>query len=719
MAQSAFSPNWFRVATLRPRLRAHARTHRQVFRGADWYVLQNDQTGQFHRISATANHMVGLMTGRRTVEEIWQATLGWMGSEDDPPTQDDVIRLLSQLHAADLLAGDVPPDLGELAHRAEERARKAMMARLRNPLALRLPMIDPDRFLTATLPLARPFFTLFGALVWLGIVGAGAVIAVLNWGPLTETLVDQVLLAENLVLLALTYPVVKAVHELGHGYAAKVFGGAVHEMGLMFLVLIPVPYVDASTASGFASKWQRALVGGAGILVELALAGIAMIVWVNAEPGLVRAAALNVALIGGVSTLLFNGNPLLRFDGYYVLADLVEIPNLGTRANRHVQHLIKRHAFGLRDSTSPATARGERAWFVVYAVAAAIYRLVIMVVIALFIATKLFFVGVLLAAWAVWMAVFWPLLKGLWWIWDSPELGPRRGRAVAVTGGAVGALAGAVLLIPLPYATTLAGVVALPEDAHLRAGSSGVLAGLGAAPDETVAAGHALYTLRDPDLSARRAVLAAQRREFALRLAQERTLDATREAILQAQLDSVDSALRLLDGRIAALEVTSPHAGRFIGLLSGSDTGRYMRRGTLMGYVLGPGDPFVRAVVPPARADLVYNRAERAELRLAEAPERVLPADLVRATPKAQRRLPSAALGTTGGGPVPVDPASPDPARPDALEPVFLVDLDVALPPDRVMPGMRAHVRIDHGSATLAERLGRELRQLFLRRFDV
>ncbi len=719
MTQSAFSPNWFRVAGLRPRLRAHTRTHRQLFRGADWYVVQNDQTGQFHRISPTANHMAGLMNGRRTLEEIWQATIEWMGEEADPPTQDDVIRLLSQLHSADLLAGDVPPDLGELAHRADDRARKAMMARLRNPLALRLPLVDPDRFLSATLPLARPFFTLFGALLWLGVVTAGAAIAVLNWGPLTETVMDRVLIAENLILLAVTYPVIKALHELGHGYAAKVWGGSVHEMGLMFLVLIPVPYVDASTAYGFPSKWRRAVVGGAGILVELFLAGIAMIVWLNAEPGLIRAAALNVALIGGVSTLLFNGNPLLRFDGYYVLTDLVEIPNLGTRANRHVQHLIKRYAFGLRDSISPATARGESVWFVLYSVFAAIYRLFIMMVIALFLASKFFFVGVLLALWAVWMSVIWPLLKGLWWVWDSAELGPRRGRAIVVTGSTIAALVGAILLVPLPYATKLDGVISLPESAHLRAGASGSLAERSTATDEIVTAQRRLYRLREPELMDRREILRAQRREFALRLAQERTRDRTREAILEAQLESIDDALDLLDARIAALDVLSPSDGRFIGLLSDDDLGRYVTRGTLVGYVLGEGDPFIRAVVTADRADLVYNRIEGAEYRLAGTPREVRTAELMRATPKAQRQLPSAALGTAGGGSIPVDPASRDPNQPDAIEPVFVVDLKIDLPPDEVMAGMRAFVRINHGTATLSERLHREIRQLFLRRFDV
>ena len=105
----------------------------------------------------------------------------------------------------------------------------------------------------------------------------------------------------------------KALHELGHSYAVKRWGGEVHEIGIMFLVFMPVPYVDASESAGFQSKWQRAFVGAAGILVEIFLASLALFIWLNAEEGLVRAFAFNVMLIGGVSTLFFNGNPLLRF----------------------------------------------------------------------------------------------------------------------------------------------------------------------------------------------------------------------------------------------------------------------------------------------------------------------------------------------------------------------------------------------------------------------
>ena len=187
------------------------------------------------------------------------------------------------------------------------------------------------------------------AVIWLLVVIAGIILAAVHWQDLTENLADRALTPQNLILLWFIYPVVKALHELGHAYTAKLEGGEVHEIGIMFLVFVPVPYVDVSSAWGFRDKRKRMLVGAAGIAVELFLGSLALFVWLTVEVGMVHVVAYNVMLISGVSTLLFNGNPLLRFDGYYVLADALEIPNLGGRSNKYLGYLIQRYLFRVSD----------------------------------------------------------------------------------------------------------------------------------------------------------------------------------------------------------------------------------------------------------------------------------------------------------------------------------------------------------------------------------
>ena len=168
---------------------------------------------------------------------------------------------------------------------------------------------------------------------------------------------------------------IKALHELGHASATKAGGGEVHDVGIILLVLLPVPYVEASAATVFKSKYRRAVVGAAGIAVELFVAAIAFYMWLLIEPGLLRAILFNVMLIASVSTLLFNGNPLLRYDAYYILADLIEIPNLAARSTRYWGYLIERYILGVRDAEAPEASRAEKAWFLFYGFASTLYRI--------------------------------------------------------------------------------------------------------------------------------------------------------------------------------------------------------------------------------------------------------------------------------------------------------------------------------------------------------
>ena len=220
MNQSLYSQSWYRVANLKPRLKSHIEVHRHHYRGELWYVLQDHASGRFQRFSPAANLLIGMMDGHRTIQQIWDSARERLG--DEAPTQDEVLRLLTQLHAADALRGDVPSDPQELEYRFEKQRRSRLMQSLKSPLFIRFPLLDPERFLERYKRLARPFFTWFGALLWLAVV-TGAVFQVsLHWPELTGNILDRVLAPANLVILWLTFPILKALHEFGHAFAVKV-----------------------------------------------------------------------------------------------------------------------------------------------------------------------------------------------------------------------------------------------------------------------------------------------------------------------------------------------------------------------------------------------------------------------------------------------------------------------------------------------------------------
>lgn len=712
MSQSLFSPSWYRVSGLKPRLRGQARIHRQRFRKRIWYVLEDQQNGKYHRLSPAANLAVALMDGRRTMEEIWDMVGQKAG--DDPPTQDEMILLLSQLHAADLLQTELPPDFTELAERSARTARTNIMSRIKNPLALRVPLWDPDRFLAATAWLVRPLFTVWGFLAWLALVVAGLVVTVLNWAPIQSAAGSHLFNVANLAIIALVYPLVKALHEAGHAYATKVFGGHVHETGIMFLILVPAPYVDATSATGFGSKWQRIVVSGAGIMVEFGLAALAVIFWVNAEPGVAREIAFSVMLIGSVSTLLFNGNPLLRFDGYYVLMDLIEIPNLGTRANRYITYVIQRYAFGLSQTENPSHERSERKWLFCYAILAFLYRVMLSLGIALLVATQLFFVGVLLAILTLFTTFVMPVFKMLGYLFGAPALHHNRRRALLVSAGAVALVVAVVGYVPLPYATVAQGIVWLPGEDEVRAGTSGIVTEIMVADGEAVSPGTQLVRLEDAGIGARRAVIAARLAELDLRYDALLFVDRVRAAETAQQREHVLGQQRNLDQREAALVATAQSSGRFIAA-EPNLIGRYVRQGDLLGYVVSDAAPVVRVVIPQSEVDLVRARTEGVEVRYSFEPRQSLPASITREIPTGQNDLPSLALAARAGGDIPITHTAD--GTPVALEPLFIVDVTTPRPEGMLPYGARAYVRFDHGSEPLYLRVQRAVRQTLLRVF--
>jgi putative peptide zinc metalloprotease protein len=700
---------------LRPRLRPHVTITRQIFRGDVWFVAEDSAHNRFHRFPPAAHAAIGLMDGTRSVEEIWQylADLG-----DDRPTQDELVRLLAQLDGADLLASDQRPDFGEVAKRARRQDQQRWLRKLASPLYLRIPLVDPDRSLNAIAPIARPFWSVWGALLWLCVVGWGAAQAALNWTALTRGLADRVLAGDNILILVLTFPLLKLCHELGHGIAAKLGGAEVHEAGIMTLITLPAPYIEVTSTTAFQSRWRRALVGAAGMIVELFIAGLAMMVWSSAEPGLVRAAAFNVMVIAGVSTLIFNGNPLLRFDAYYILSDLIEVPNLGPRANRYWAYLASRYVFRVPDLLSPAYSRAEAAWFVLYAPASYAYRLTVMLSIALFIAGALHGLGAILAIWTLAFGVALPVLRAAWFVVAGPTLRGYRLRAGAIAGGGLAMAALLLFVVKLPYGTVAEGVIWAPPEAELRAGAEGTVQALVATPGEQIAAGTPVVAMADPLLEARVHVLEAQLTEVRLRLLAAQDRDKVQAQAFAQQVSYFGSELADARRRRGDLLVMSPTSGKLLLSLPQDLPGRFLRRGELIGHVVDGTAASIRVVVPQAEIDLVRQDTRGVAIRLASDPLTTYPVPTItRQMPTATRELPSAALSVPGGGAISVDPA--DEKHLKAVEMLFQLDLPVPEGVSVERLGERVYVRLDHGTRTLAWRLARTLRQAFLRQFDI
>ncbi len=710
-----FSTSWYRVAELRPRLRNHAQVHRHVYRGSVWYVMQNHSTGKFHRFTPVANLVIGLMDGKRTLQEIWDLACVRLG--DEAPSQDEAIKLISDLHKADVLQSDAPPDLLELQQRRKQHEKTRIKQYIGNPLSLRFPLFDPEKLLNKLMPLFAPLFGWFGALLWIGTVGWAAFLIAMHWTELSGDVVDRMLSVENLLLLWFVFPLIKLLHEFGHAVAAKAGGGEVHEMGVMLLVLMPVPYVDASSATAFRDKGSRMLVGAAGMLVEIFIAALAVFAWVNLEPGTERSIAYNIILVAGLSTLLFNANPLLRYDGYYILADYLEIPNLAQRSNEYVGYLVNRYVFGIDGGTSPVSAKGERGWFVFYAVGSFLYRMFMMVSIAVLVASRFFVVGIVLALWAFSSMLVIPLAKKIHYLVASPKLASHRQRAIIASLAIVGSAAAALLWLPAPSSTRAEGVIWAPEQAQVRANVDGFVTSVLAKPDQPVRKGDVLFKTDDPELAARARVLQAQLAELDARYTSTVLTKRVQAEVINEQKKHVTEALEQASQRNEDLQVRSPADGTFIIQDAQNSPGRFVQRGEVMAYVSDSTASTVRVVVPQSEGGLVARRTTRVEIRPADRIGRPIEARIQREVPAATDELPSMTLSLQGGGKIGLDPSKP--GDPKAIEKLFVLDLELPQGAQATYFGGRVYVRFEHEPEPLGHQWYRELRRAFLKKFNV
>jgi putative peptide zinc metalloprotease protein len=715
MAESLFSPSWYRVAGLKPKLRRHAHIHRHQYRGQTWYVLQDLSSERFHRFSPSAYLVIGLMDGRHTVQQIWDTALSRLG--DDAVSQDEVIQLLSQLHSADVLQCDVPPDTAELFRRHERQTQQVRTRKILSVFAWQVPLFDPERLLERFIPWFRPLFGWFGLALWLLVVGSAVVLAWAHWPELSQNVLDQVLLPQNLLLLWLLFPLIKLLHEFGHAFAVKAYGGEVHEMGVMILVLTPVPYVDASSAWAFRSKWQRVLVGAAGMVVEVFIASLALFLWLNLEPGILRAICYNTILIAGVSTVLFNANPLLRFDGYYMLMDWLEIPNLRQRATQYLVYLSERYLFGRPEAEMSNASRGERIWFVLFSVSSFLYRILIVLAILLFLGEISLLLGLIFAASTAFAWFVLPTMKIANYLVNSSRIRKVRGRAMVATTAVLGGLAALLALVPVPFRTIAEGVVWVPDEGIVRARAEGFVMKVVATPGTWVRTGDVLIECEDQDLRTQVRVLEGQMRELLAKHRQVVRDNRVQAELIDEQMRFIEQNLARARERLSDLTITSQAPGLFVMPHAENLSGRYVQKGQTLAHVIDSNTVTVRTLVSQQDIDLVRGSTERVDVRLAERLADVIPALVRRVVPSASEELPSPVLGSQGGGQVALDPRDQEGRR--AVQKLFQVDVVLDTEKRPVHIGGHAYIRFHHGWEPIGVQWYRSGRQLFLSRLSV
>jgi putative peptide zinc metalloprotease protein len=713
---STFSESWYRVASQRICLRPGIVARRQNYRGERWIVLENPFSNQFFRLRPEAYEFVARLRPDRTVEQVWQECLARF--PDSAPGQEAVIQLLSQLYFSNLLQYDTAVDAAQLFERYKKRRQREVGSRWLNIMFMRFPLFDPDRFLVRTLPYVGKLISVFGALLWLVVVGFGVKVVAENSGGLWDE-TQSVLSPGNLPLLYLSLIVVKTLHEFGHAFFCRKWGGEVHVMGVMLMIFTPIPYVDATSSWGFRSKWRRAMVGSAGMIVEIFLAAIAAMVWANTGPGAAHSIAHNIMFVASVSTLVFNLNPLLRFDGYYILSDLIEVPNLHQRSTQQLRHLFERYVFGVKRSESPALTNGGAFGYATFGLLSGAYRFVVFGGILLAIADEFLIIGLIMAVICLisWITV--PIIRLIRYLASAPRLERVRKRAVLATVAIIAGVFVLLQLIPFPNHFRAPGVVRATERTEMSSEVAGELDVVHVKPGTPVVAGQPLLGFKNRELELELAEAEGRAAEIEVRLLKAMKDESADLKPLMKSREAIAERVAKLKADVQSLTVRARHNGVWVAPGIQEFRGRWMPRGSNLGLLVNPASfEFVATVLQEDANSVFAKPISGAEVRLMSGVGTALEVGEVRVIPGEQRQLPSPALGWRGGGDVPVE--MNDERGSKAAEPYFKVI--AKLPANAGTPlfdGVSGRMRFDLGTEPLLTGWYRSLKQLLQKRYQL
>ncbi|MFO0944450.1 MAG: peptidase M50 [Planctomycetota bacterium] len=490
---------------IKVRMRPDLVITKQQYGGQTYFIVKDPVALRYYRFREEELFLLQQFDGFNTLDDIRHEFV-----ERFRPQRISVVELekfAGQLLQAGIATADTPQMGQRLFERYQEKRNQKIKQFFLNILYIKIPVFDPEKLLERMLPFTRFFFTIpFFTLALL--FGLSSLLLVLvNWEEFVSKLPSyhEFFTWRNILYFWCTLGLVKVIHEFGHGLSCKRFGGEVHEMGFLVLVLTPCLYCNVTDAWMLPNKWHRAIIGAAGIYVELILSSIFVWVWWYTEPGLLNTLSLSIIFICSVSTVLFNANPLLRFDGYYILSDLIEIPNLRERSNKYLGNVASKVFFGTEAVADPYMPKRRKWFFIVYSIAAYVYRWVVTVGILWFLYTflKPYKLGMLsamlatMAAFTLFVLPAYRVLKMLGQRWRSMKVNKLRMSLAIATTVAVVAL---ILLIPYPMRIDVPMILQPRAATTIFVQVPGILKRLDVRDGEKVTGGATLAVLEDPEV---------------------------------------------------------------------------------------------------------------------------------------------------------------------------------------------------------------------------
>ncbi len=559
-----------RPLTVRKRPDLTASRHR--YQGTGYWVVKEPVGLQYFRFHDEEYFILNMLDGHISLQQIKDGFEQRFAPQKI--TFGDLQQFIGMLHRSGLVISNSPGQGKQLRERGRKKKNKELLGKLANVFALRWRGFDPEKLLNAMLVPFGWIFTvpaLFGFLV---LFTCASLLLASQYDTVYAKLptFQQFFAADRWLILAATMAIVKVIHEFGHGLSCKKFGGECHEIGFMLLVFTPCLYCNVSDSWMLPNKWKRVWIGAAGIYVEMILASIAAFVWYFTESGTtINDLCLNMMFLNVVSTVLVNGNPLLRFDGYYILMDMLEIPNLRQKSTEVLKRWFQSTCLGLELQDDPFMPTRGKLFFGMFTIASVIYRWVVVFSICWFVMQVLEPYGLqalgrMLATAGFAGLVAQPVIQTWKFVRTPGRLAKVKRKHLLTTLAIAGVVLAAVCYVPLPHHVDCAFEIRPSEAGAVYAGTGGQLV-RAVTPGTQVNEGDTVAVLQNPDLQIRWAELKGEEQvaEVQLKNVKLRSRD-DRELVAQLEtqeelLESIRHVLSKTQEEIDRLDVKARRSG--------------------------------------------------------------------------------------------------------------------------------------------------------------
>jgi putative peptide zinc metalloprotease protein len=717
MNEQIFSNSWYIVSELKVSLLSTVTIQKQYYRGKNWYILKDSFNNKFFRIKPEAYHFIAKLNTKSSIEEIWEGYL-----EKYPlvtPTQDELVKLLSQLHLNNLLFFENRVQSTLVFERYNEQKKKMLRSKIMSFLFIKVPIFNPNRFLDMIHPLTKIILSTFGFLIWIVTLLYALKIAIDNSSALGLQ-AQGMLSPNNLVYLFITLFILKTIHEFGHAMMCKKFGGPVHTLGLMFLVFTPLPYMDASSSWGFRNNWHRVLVGSAGMLIELFIAALASIIWVNTGDGFIHALSFNVMVIASVSSFIFNANPLLKLDAYYMLSDMLEIPNLSKRANQQFLYFFKKNFLRLNHVSSPSHCLKEIFWLNSYAVFSYLYRLLVSLTIMLFVADQIFIVGVIVGVMSLYLWIFKPLYTLFTYLSTSNELNRNRYSAVLLSVFSLLGILLVFIFLPVSNSIRASGVLYANGFSKVYTPNEGYLVEVYIKNGHYVKQGDLIAKLISPEMKIeQKSLIVELEKTEALSLKAQQDISDLKP--LKKRIQLIKDKLKKIEDKEKKLIINAESSGIWISSKHQTFKKSFITQGTYLGDIIPQnGFRFIAVVSQEKSYDLFEREHSDSTLKLMGLENTILNVSNLQLIPYKQNILPSAVLGWLGGGDIKV--SQEDKSGRKSVEAFFEIRADVNISHQLTLNLYHHHsgvLRIALEKSSLFEQFSRYIKQLMQRKYQI